>query len=109
VVAAFTLLLLSNAWLMYFFKLVLDKIESLNLYTHLVTLDLLFPANVGDFVSQLFPLITFDLIPTEYIYPGMFKTDQITDEPLTAQLADVGYNGKLVINNLGSLLLIMFI
>jgi hypothetical protein len=66
--AAFSLLMLSNAYLMYTFKLVLDLINPLKVFVHMALLDLLYPANVADFVGQLFPLITFDLIPTQYIY-----------------------------------------
>ena len=50
----------------------LGLISSLSLIAHYVLIDLNYPANLHDFFSQIFPLISFDLIPTDDLYSFIF-------------------------------------
>ena len=55
-----------------------------------------------------FPLITFDFVP-ESVLNWIFDLGNIEDEPFNDQFAIVGYEFQsLVVSNLGSLLLFMF-
>jgi hypothetical protein len=36
-----------------------------------------YPANVNDFFAGLFPLVTFDMFPTEEIYDYVFGFDEL--------------------------------
>jgi hypothetical protein len=56
-----------------------------------------------EFFGNIFPLITFDVVPTDYIYAVL--NAGIDDEALTEQFDHVGYGSQLVFDNLGSLLL----
>lgn len=43
---------------------ILSMVTSLTLLLHMCLVGLNYPANVNNFFSALFPLVTFDLIPT---------------------------------------------
>ena len=47
-------------------------------------LTLEYPIHVMDFFGALFPLITFDLFPTDELYEGMFHWEEndIDDDPI---------------------------
>ena len=50
-------------------------------------------------------LLSFDAIPTEYFYPQIFGFADET--PFADQFAELGYESKYVITNLGSLFMIL--
>ena len=54
-------------------KELLGFVIPLTAITHFVLLDLLYPANLADFFSQIFPLIAFDVFDTEYLYEKIFN------------------------------------
>ena len=60
-----------------------------------------------DFLNQLFPLVTFDIFPTDYIYALAFNLTN--DEPVSDLFESVGYGFKMTINNIGSLLIYILI
>jgi hypothetical protein len=60
----FATALLTSPYAMYVLKVVLDWVEPLNLFVHLCLFNLNYPANLHDFISQLFPIITLDMMPT---------------------------------------------
>ena len=43
-------------------------VEPLTIILHMSLIDLNYPLNLQNFFSQLFPLITFDIIPTDNLY-----------------------------------------
>ena len=58
-----------------------------------------------DFFAEIFPLYTFDLLPTDDLYEWMFRISDFDDEDISEIFDDVGYNETLVINNMGSIFL----
>lgn len=54
------------------------------------------------------PLITFDVVP-EKILTAIYGLNKAPDEPFAPQFDQLGYGGKLVITNIGSALLILFV
>ena len=62
------------------------------------------------FFGGLFPLITFDPLPTDKAYNYLFETQSFEDDwALTEQFDIVGYSSRLVYDNMGSLLTFMFL
>ena len=56
----------------------------------------------------MFPLITFDVIPVTELYERWFKFSEIqTDHALTEQFSIVGYSSMYLIQNIGSLFLLL--
>jgi hypothetical protein len=54
----------------------------------------------------LFPLLTFDILPSDEIYDEMFDLSSIEDdEPLTEKFDEVGYGSQMIYGNLGSLMI----
>ena len=63
-----------------------------------------------NFFGLIFPLITFDALPTDKLYEKMFKFSQITtDGVLSDQFDNSGYSSFFIIKNIGSLFLITII
>jgi hypothetical protein len=69
----------------------------------MILIPLNYPCNLTDFFLAIFPLYTFDLIPTEDVYEWMFRTSEFDDQSISEIFNDVGYNDRLVINNMGSI------
>ena len=51
---------------------VLSIVDNLGLILHLFILTLEYPINVQNFFAAMFPLITFDMFPTDELYQVMF-------------------------------------
>ncbi len=68
-----------------------------------------YPLRMQLFFGGLFPLITFDAMPTDDLYNLLFKTKSFDDEPLTEQFGIIGYKSWLVYDNMGSLLVFIFL
>jgi hypothetical protein len=75
----------------------------------MILIPLNYPANLQDFFLKIFPLITFDIIPTDKLYDIIFKPYNFNDSALHENFDVVGYNNKLVINNMGSLFIFILI
>jgi hypothetical protein len=59
---------------------------------------------------MIFPLIVFDAIPTSWLYDLIFDFSAIeTDTAFNDQFNDVGYGSIFIVNNIGSMYLIMTI
>ena len=71
----------------------------------MILIPLNYPGNLMDFFASIFPLYTFDLLPTDDLYEWMFRTSDFDDEDISEIFDDVGYNETLVINNMGSIFL----
>ena len=62
---------------------VLNIVDNLGLILHLFILTLEYPINVQSFFAAMFPLITFDMFPTDELYQVMFDFENIQTTPLT--------------------------
>ena len=67
----------------------------------LVTLN--YPVNLLNFMNIIFPLVTFDIIPTTEIFETMFHFGDITDNPLSDNFSTLGYSSIFSVSNLGSI------
>ena len=54
-------------------------------------------------------MITLDLIPTDYVYEEIFALESIDDESESEIFEEVGYENRLAVNNIGSLLIFIFL
>ena len=61
------------------------------------------------FFASLFPISTFDILPTDEWFEYIFDLSEIDDEPKSLQFELVGYESGMVYNNMGSLLIYMFL
>jgi hypothetical protein len=100
---------MSNPATFYIVSAIINCIKPLKLITHMILIPLSYPANLQDFFSKIFPLITFDLIPTDKLYELIFKPYSFYDSALDENFDVVGYNDKLVINNMGSLFILIIL
>ena len=82
---------------------ILGHVRSLSLITHLFMMQISFPVIALTFFSYVFEFVTFDLIPTDLIYPYIF--DFSGDKPYSAQAEAIGYESRYIVWNLGSLFL----
>jgi hypothetical protein len=55
----------------------LGIVSSLGIIIHFVIIDLAYPLRMQIFFADLFPLITFDIIPTDVLYDMLFGTSTI--------------------------------
>ena len=82
----------------------LSLIKSLSLVIHMFVLSLNFPLNLKTFIGNLFPLVTFSLIPTDSLFDKIFHFDRITaNHAITDQFDLSGYSSPFIVKNLGSL------
>ena len=72
---------------------------------HMVTIQLHYSLSLQEFFANLFPLITFDMLPAEIWYEYIFNLSQYEDEPKSDNFDLVGYGSTIVFNNCGSLLI----
>ena len=82
---------MSNPATLYVVSAIITSVKPLKLITHMILIPLNYPANLQDFFSQIFPLITFDLIPTDKLYELIFRSSSIDDKKLHSNFDVVGY------------------
>lgn len=87
----------------------LELVGPLAIVTHFVLLDLEYPVNIQEFFGLIFPMITFDVFPTDDLYQAQFQVNDMEDDALTEQFDLVGYGTMICFSNLGSLLIFMFL
>ena len=82
----------------------LSFVKSLALIIHLFVLSLNFPLNLKTFIGNLFPLVTFSIIPTDKLFDKIFHFGNIADnDPISDQFDLSGYSSPFIVQNLGSL------
>ena len=81
---------------------VLAQVRSLGLITHLMMMQLNYPAESNLFFSTIFEYVTFDLLPVEDIYGEVFIWENV---PYSDQAEAIGYESRYAIDNTGSLLI----
>ena len=92
-----------------FLNQLLSVVDNLSIISHMFIFNLNYPVNLLDFFKGLFPLITFDSIPTDEIYEYVFEFSEVDDEPLSEEFEAVGYESRLTLINMGSLFLVNFL
>jgi hypothetical protein len=71
-------------------------------------LQLNYPSHVQDYFAGIFPLITFDLFPTDDLYEEIFQFSELDyEEGLSEQFSIVGYEYIPIIGNMGSIFVIV--
>ena len=98
---------MNNPLLQSLGSLVLGIIEPLGLMTHIMLINIEYPLNARLFTNSIFPIVSFDMIPTDDLYAKLFSLDDVDDEPVSAIFEEIGYESKLSMNNLGSLFLLL--
>lgn len=81
----------------------LSSIRSLGLIVHMFLLSLSYPLNCLSFFGQIFNLISFNLIPTAYIFEKVFQFSAVQDSYLSDWFSWVGYNSMLSVTNMATL------
>lgn len=77
----------------------------LTILVHVALLKCEIPGNVSAFFNYFLPIVLFDLIPTDVIYPKLFTLPD-TDGPLTEQFDALDYFSLQMANNMGSLFIV---
>ena len=98
---------MNNPLLQSLGNLVLGIIEPLGLMTHIMLINIEYPLNAQLFTSSIFPIVSFDMVPTDALYGELFGLDDVEDEPISDVFEEIGYESKLSMNNLGSLFLLL--
>ena len=58
----------------------LSMISNLSVILHMFLVKLNYSANLLDFMAMIFPLVTFDVIPTSKMFEDMFHLSDISDD-----------------------------
>ena len=85
----------------------LSSIRSLGLIVHMFLLSLSYPLNCLSFFGQIFNLISFNLLPTAYIFEKVFQFSAVQDSYLSDWFSWVGYNSMLSVTNMATLFVFM--
>ena len=79
----------------------------MSIITHLMMMQLKFPACAMLFYGSVFEYVTFDLIPTDDFYDKVFDFEN--KEPYSDEAASIGYPSRYLIFNSGSLTIFIFV
>ena len=83
---------------------ILSNVRCLSLITHLMMMQLNYPANCVIFYGVVFNFVTFDVLPTEGLYGEIFGFVNIA---YSEQAANIGYESHYAISNSGSIPIFM--
>jgi hypothetical protein len=84
----------------------LGLISELVYVSHMVVLELNYSVNLQVFFGSIFPLLIFDVLPSDDIFEVIFNLSEVPDEPRSEKFDEIGYGSMLIYGNLGSLLII---
>lgn len=88
---------------------VLSVIRSLTIIVHMMTINVLLPANCISFFSVLAPLVMFDLLPTQKLANMIFRFPELSSDPaLSDSFNSLGYGSMLIVENMGSMFFMIF-
>jgi len=73
---------------------------------HFTLIEVQLPANVSYFHSHLLPIVLFDIVPTDYVYPYILPAPH-TDEAIGQRFEATGYESQYLHENLGSVFLLI--
>lgn len=91
-----------------FFQKIFDAIGFLQLVVYHPLLSISFPGNVVVVNNHLIDIATYDVLPTDDIFPAMFNLDTDGMEPLNERYNEFRFETQNILLNLGSLF-IMFL
>ena len=80
----------------------LSIVRNLSVITHLMMMQLDYPATVVLFFSGLFGFVTFDVFQPDFIYAYVFGWENV---PYSDQADEIGYGSRYLIENSGSITL----
>ena len=80
---------------------VLAQVRSLGIITHMMTMRLVYPQIVVLVFAVVFDSVSFDLIPTDYVYPEFLSFPN--DSSFSPECAQIGYKSRYFIPNSGSI------
>ena len=95
----------SHPALLYVVNYLLALASELVFVSHMVLINLNYSPNLLAFFSTLFPLLTFDVLPSDDIFEWAFNLSEVEDKPMTEMFDQSGYGSELIYGNLGSLLI----
>ena len=87
----------------------LTQIQIMGLIVHMFLVSLSYPLNCFNFFGQLFSLVSFNLIPTGYIFEKIFKFSRLDDEWLTDWFYWIGYSSMFAVNNMSTIFVLMIV
>lgn len=90
VVSSLAILSLNPAFMLLLNHL-LSIVAELTIVSHFVVLDLHYSTNLQQFFKQIFPLLIFDILPTDNWYESWFSLSEIEDDPKSSKFEEVGY------------------
>ena len=83
----------------YSLNSVLSQVRSMAIVSHLMIMQLSYPAAAIVFYAVVFEYVTFDVIPTDGPYDATLKFENV---PYSDEAASVGYASRYIIYNSGS-------
>ena len=76
---------------------------------YMVLLKVGFPTTLKMFYSILVPLVTMDIMPSEYTTELVFDFSEEEDEPVSDKLQELGFETHNVVLNMGTLFVLYFL
>ena len=90
----------------FYINSILSLIRCVSIITHMMMIKMTNPDSTVFFFESLFEFVSFDFLPTDIIYGEMFNFDS---EPYSKEAAEIGYESLLIIENSGSITILLFI
>ena len=78
----------------------LSQVRNLGFVTHLMMMQLKYPATIALFFSKVFEFVTFDIIPTELFLPYIFD---LPEGAYSDEADSIGYYSRYIVLNAGSI------
>ena len=78
----------------------LSQVRNLGFVTHLMMMQLNYPATIALFFSKVFEFVTFDIIPTELFLPYIFD---LPEGAYSDEADSIGYYSRYIVLNAGSI------
>jgi len=86
-----------------FFQKIFDAVSFLQVVVYHPLLDLSFPANVKIINEQLIDIATYDVLPTDDLFPPVFNLNTTEMVPLNERYNEFRFETKNLLLNMGSL------
>ncbi len=86
---------------------ILDAVKALQITSHLMLINVQQPANSQIFCGLLMSILSLQLIPTSDYFSAWFKLDEEGNQPINDNFDNLGYSSLYIIQNMGTLLLVM--
>ena len=80
-------------------------INNLQIVIHAPLIQIQFPGNAFMLYEVMITVATFDILPTDNIYPGIFP-DLSIEKPLNSKFERLGYETQYTIMNMGTMFIV---